>query len=258
MDERHWLKAFDAMRGFTALVILGCGLALAGCASTELPPAEAQAALAANDPLEPMNRKIFDMNEGFDKHVLLPTAQAYVDVVPEPARNSVHNFLENLNLPVTFANDLLQGEFTRAGQTIGRFTVNTTVGIGGLFDIASDWGIPDHSEDFGQTLGTWGVGEGPYLVLPIFGPDPPRDATGQIVDIFLDPTTYIHIRGHIYWSAGREVATAIDLRSRSIDQLDGIERSSVDYYASLRSLYRQHRNNEIRNGKPDPNAMPDF
>ncbi len=246
------------MRGLTALLIVSCALALSGCASTDLPPAQAAAAEAANDPFEPMNRKIFDLNESFDKSVLLPTAQAYVSVVPDQARDSVHNFLENLNLPVTFANDLLQGELDRAGQTVGRFTVNTTIGIGGLFDVASRWDIPDHTEDFGQTLGVWGVGEGPYLVLPFFGPDPPRDAAGQVVDIFLDPTTYVHINGHIYWSAGREVATAIDLRSRSIAQLDDIERSSVDYYASLRSLYRQHRNNEIRNGKPDVNAMPDF
>ena len=238
--------------------MVACSLALAGCASDRLPPAQAAVAEQANDPFEPMNRFVFGMNNGFDKAVLLPVAQAYVDVVPDPARDSVHNFLENLDLPVTFANDILQGEFTRAGQTAGRFTVNTTIGIGGLIDVASSMGIPDHTEDFGQTLGTWGVGEGPYLVMPFFGPDPPRDIFGQVADIFMDPTTYIHIDGHIYWSAGREMAMAIDLRSRSIDQLDSIERSSVDYYASMRSLYRQHRNNEIRNGKPDVDNLPNF
>ncbi|HEY2069621.1 MAG TPA: VacJ family lipoprotein [Rhizomicrobium sp.] len=246
------------MRGLSALLIVGCVLLLAGCASDREPPAQANVSEAANDPFEPMNRAIFNMNQGFDKAVLLPVAQGYVDVVPEGARDSVHNFLSNLDIPVTFANDVLQGEFTRAGQSVGRFTINTTLGLGGLFDVAARWGIPPHSEDFGQTLGVWGVGEGPYLVLPFFGPDPPRDAGGQIVDIFLDPTTYIQIRGHLYWSAGREVASAMDLRSRSIDDLDSIERSSVDYYASVRSLYRQHRNNEIRNGKPDVNALPDF
>ncbi|HTQ14146.1 MAG TPA: VacJ family lipoprotein [Rhizomicrobium sp.] len=246
------------MRGWTALFLGICGLALGGCASTDLPPAQAAVAEQANDPFEPMNRAVFNMNQGFDRHVLLPVAQAYVDVVPDPARESVHNFLENLDLPVTFANDILQGEFTRAGQTLGRFSVNTTIGIGGLIDVASDFGIPDHSEDFGQTLGTWGVGEGPYLVLPFFGPDPPRDAFGQVADVFMDPTTYIHIRGHIYWSAGRELAEAVDLRSRNIESLESIERSSVDYYASMRSLYRQHRNNEIRNGKPDVQDLPNF
>jgi phospholipid-binding lipoprotein MlaA len=246
------------MRGFFALFVMACGLALSGCASSEEPSAQADVALAANDPLEPMNRKIFDMNEGFDKIILLPVAQAYVDVVPEPARDSVHNFLKNLDLPITFANDLLQGEMERAGQTLGRFTVNTTVGVGGLFDIASDWGIPAHQEDFGLTLGKWGVGEGPYLVVPFFGPDPPRDVAGQVVDIFLDPTTYVHINYQIYWSAAREVSKAIDLRSRRIDQIESIERSSVDYYASLRSLYRQHRNYEIRDGKPDVASLPNF
>ena len=246
------------MRGFAALLMVACSLALAGCASDRLPPAQAAVAEQANDPFEPMNRFVFGLNNGFDKAVLLPVSQAYVDVVPDPARDSVHNFLENLDLPVTFANDILQGEFTRAGQTAGRFTVNTTIGIGGLIDVASSMGIPDHTEDFGQTLGTWGVGEGPYLVMPFFGPDPPRDIFGQVADIFMDPTTYIHIDGHIYWSAGREMAMALDLRSRSIDQLDSIERSSVDYYASMRSLYRQHRNNEIRNGKPDVDSLPNF
>lgn len=246
------------MRGFTALLVVAGSLALAGCASDRLPPAQAAVAEQANDPFEPMNRFVFGMNNGFDKAVLLPVAQAYVDVVPDPARDGVHNFLENLDLPVTFANDLLQGEFDRAGQTLGRFTVNTTIGIGGLIDVASDMGIPDHTEDFGQTLGTWGVGEGPYLVMPFFGPDPPRDIFGQVADIFMDPTTYIHIDGHIYWSAGREMAMAIDLRSRNIENLDSIERSSVDYYASMRSLYRQHRNNEIRNGKPDVDSLPNF
>ena len=244
------------MRGFSALFVVA--LSLAGCASRDEPQAQADVSLAANDPFEPMNRTVFDMNQGFDKTVLLPVAQAYVDVVPGPARDSVHNFLENLDLPITFANDLLQGEIDHAGQTLGRFTVNTTVGVGGLFDIASDWGIPDHQEDFGLTLGKWGVGEGPYLVVPFFGPDPPRDITGQVVDIFLDPTTYVHIREHFYWSAAREVAEAIDLRSRNIDQIESIERSSVDYYASLRSLYRQHRNSEIRDGKPDVANLPNF
>jgi phospholipid-binding lipoprotein MlaA len=251
-------KALDAMRGLAGLLIVASGLLLAGCATSEEPADQAQTSLAANDPFEPMNRTILGLDMQFDKAVLLPTAQVYVDVVPEPARDSVHNFLTNLDEPVTFANDLLQGDVKHAGETLGRFTMNTTVGIGGLFDVATLWGVPDRPQDFGLTLGKWGVGEGPYLVLPFFGPDPPRDAAGQLVDVFLDPTTYIHIDGHIYWSAGREVAEAIDLRSRSIDELDSIERSSVDYYASLRSLYRQHRNSEIRDGKPDVDALPNF
>jgi len=247
------------MRGLVVSVLIAMSaLALSGCASDRLPPDQAKAAEDANDPFEPMNRTVFDMNQGFDKAVLLPTAQVYVDVVPDGARDSVHNFIDNLDQPVYFANNVLQGDFDHAGSTLGRFVINSTIGIGGLFDVASRWDIPNHPEDFGITLGKWGVGEGPYLVVPFFGPDNPRDGTGQIVDIFLDPTTYVHIDGHIYWSAGRELAKAIDLRSRNIDNLDSIERSSVDYYASMRSLYRQLRNNKIRDGKPDVNALPDL
>jgi phospholipid-binding lipoprotein MlaA len=237
------------MRGIASLFVMCAGLLLAGCATDPT---------GANDPYENTNRAVFDFNQKVDKYALEPTARAYVAVVPDPARQGIHNFLLNLDLPVTFANDLLQGEMDRAGDTLGRFTVNSTLGIGGLLDPASDFGIPYHKEDFGQTLGTWGVGEGPYIVLPFLGPDPPRDATGQVVDIFLDPTTYIPIREHFWWSAGRKSLAIIDVRSRNLDTVENIERGSVDYYASVRSLYRQLRNNEIRNGRPDVKNLPDL
>jgi phospholipid-binding lipoprotein MlaA len=226
------------------------GVLLAGCATAD-PSGQ-------NDPYEQTNRAVFDFDQKLDKFVLSPVAGVYVDVLPDPAREGIHNFLLNLDLPVTFANDLLQGEMHRAGETFGRFTINSTLGIGGLLDPATDFGIPYHKEDFGQTLGTWGVGEGPFIVLPLFGPDPPRDAGGQIVDIFLDPTTYIPIREHFWWGAGRQALAIIDTRSRNLDTLQNIERGSVDYYASVRSLYRQMRNNEIRNGRPDVSNLPDL
>jgi phospholipid-binding lipoprotein MlaA len=238
------------MRGLGLLLVMGVGVLLAGCATTD-PSGQ-------NDPYEQTNRAVFDFNQKVDKFVLQPTASAYVAVVPDPAREGIHNFLLNLDLPVTFANDLLQGEMHRAGDTLGRFTINSTLGIGGLFDPASDFGIPAHTEDFGQTLATWGMGEGPYIMLPFLGPDPPRDAAGQVVDVFLDPTTYISLREHIWWSAGRRVVSIIDVRSRNLDTLQNIERGSVDYYASVRSLYRQMRNNEIRNGRPDVSNLPDL
>jgi len=237
------------MRGLGRFFVVCAGLLLAGCATDPT---------GANDPYQDTNRAVFDFNNKVDDYVLAPTARAYVAVVPDPARQGVHNFLLNLDLPVTFANDLLQGEIDRAGDTLGRFTINSTLGIGGLLDPASDFGIPYHKEDFGQTLGTWGVGEGPYIVLPFLGPDPPRDATGQVVDIFLDPTTYIPIREHFWWSAGRRTLAIIDVRSRNLDTVANIERGSVDYYASVRSLYRQLRNNEIRNGQPDVKNLPDL
>lgn len=238
------------MRGFLTAASAGAMLFLAGCANAPDP----------NDPYESYNRQMFDFNQKVDKAVIKPVAQAYVTVVPTPARDGVHNFLVNLDLPVTFANDILQGEIERSSETLARFTLNSTFGIGGLFDVASNtFGIPFHTEDFGQTLAVWGMQEGPYLVLPIAGPDPPRDIAGQVGDIFLDPFTYWpDIPSKFWWSAGRAVLSGIDLRSRNLDSLDALERSSIDFYASVRSLYRQNRNNEIRNGKPDVSNLPNL
>ncbi len=232
------------------LAALVFSVALTACADTE--------SQRENDPLEPMNRAVFDANDALDKAVALPVAKAYVEVVPEFARTGVHNFLSNLDLPVTFANDVLQGEFDQAAHTFARVAINTTVGIGGLVDVASEMDVPEHTEDFGETLAVYGVGEGPYLVLPLFGPSNPRDTVGMIVDVFLDPLTYAKYRNKWLWSNLRIVGGFIDVRSRNIDALDAIERGSIDYYAAMRSLYRQHRENEIRNGKPNSEPLPEF
>jgi len=249
--ERHW--EWWCMRGLRAAVGAGAALLLAGCATAPDPS-------GANDPYEHFNRQVFDFNRSVDRAVIKPVAQAYVAVLPEPARDGIHNALTNLDLPITFANDILQGEVGRGGETLARFTLNSTMGIGGLFDVATtNFHIPFHTEDFGQTLAVWGVGEGPYLVLPIAGPDPPRDVAGQFVDIWLDPWTYWPpIREKFWWNLGRNVVQGIDLRSRNLESLDSIERQSIDFYASIRSLYRQHRNNEIRNGKPDATDLPNL
>lgn len=225
----------------------------AGCTTTKDPEA-----LAQNDPYEPTNRAIFDINMKVDNAVAKPIAKFYNRALPQTARNGVHNLLTNLGKPVTFGNDLLQGEIERAGQTVCRFTVNTTLGVGGLVDVASMIGIPEHDEDFGQTLGTYGVGEGPYLVLPFMGPNPPRDLAGNVVDIFMDPTTYITFHGSDTWYAVRSGVSILDFRARNVETLEQIERSSIDMYGSTRSLYRQYRNSEIRNGKPDTSDTPDF
>ncbi|GAA0574021.1 MlaA family lipoprotein [Rhizomicrobium electricum] len=237
---------------FTIAIV---GVLAAGCAASKDPEAIAQ-----NDPYESTNRSIFDLNTKLDKYFAKPVAQGYNTVVPQFARTGVHNFLATLDKPVTFGNDLLQGEGTRAGETLGRFTVNVTLGVGGLVDVATMIGIPDHSEDFGQTLGVYGVGEGPYLVMPFMGPKPPRDLAGGIVDIFIDPTTYISFHGSDTWYAVRSGVSVLDLRARNIDTLDQIERTSIDLYATTRSLYRQYRNSEIRNGAPDTSDSdtPDF
>ena len=239
------------MKVLRGLGLLAAGLLLTACSTTGGNP-------QANDPYEQTNRDVFNLDVKLDRAVLLPTAQAYNTVVPEVARDGVHNFLLNLNSPVIFANDLLQGEASRGSETLARFVLNSTIGIGGLIDIAAKIGIPYHDEDFGQTLGVWGAQEGPYLVLPFFGPSNPRDLTGNVVDIAFDPNTYISYNYKFYWSLGRGVISVIDLRARNATTLAGIERGSVDYYASVRSLYRQNRANEIANGKQDVNNLPDF
>lgn len=239
------------------LLIAAASTALAGCA-TDQTPAQEQEAQAAGDPWEPMNRQIFAFDRQVDHALLKPTAEAYNAVLPEPARSGVHNFLTNLNLPVVFANDLLQGDFDQAGKTFGRFGLNSTFGIGGLLDWATDADLPYRENDFGLTLASWGVGEGPYLVVPFLGPDTPRDAVGQVGDIFLDPSTYISLRSHFWWSAGKYTLNIVDERARNVDSLEGIERSSVDLYASVRSLYRQHRRAQEHGGKPDVQNLPDL
>jgi phospholipid-binding lipoprotein MlaA len=231
------------MRIFAMIAAVAAGLCLSAC-STPSPNA-----LANNDPYEATNREIFDLNQEIDHWTLRRTAETYVEYVPDPVRNSIHNALINLDLPVTFANDVLQGEPTRAGQTVCRFTLNSTLGVAGLFDVASDFGIPEHSEDFGQTLAIWGVGEGPYLVLPLLGPAPPRDAIGRAADAALDPSNYIRIKRHLMWAVGREYLTLLDLRARNMETFDDIERNSLDFYAATRNLYRQYRGREIRNGR---------
>jgi phospholipid-binding lipoprotein MlaA len=146
----------------------------------------------------------------------------------------------------------------RAGITLVRMGVNSTIGIGGLFDPAAGFGYPRHSEDFGQTLAVYGVPEGPYLFIPILGPSNARDLTGFGVDFAFDPFTWIPLREKTFWMAGRQGLDDLDLRERTIEPLDEIEKSSIDFYASLRSLYHQNRENEIRNGKPEVEQLPNF
>lgn len=211
-----------------------------------------------NDPFEKQNRSMLRTNQWLDRNLVYPSAVAYAAVVPPKARDRVHDFLMNLDLPVTFANDLLQGEFDRAGKSFYRFGVNSTLGVGGLWDVATGFGVPNHYEDFGQTLAVWGVPDGAYLMLPMFGPSNPRDAFGRVADFYLDPFTYVHMKQHIWWQAARTYGSYLDLRARNLQTLTGIERGSLDYYASVRSLYRQSRQKEISNGRVDLNDVPDF
>lgn len=201
----------------------------------------------ANDPLEPFNRAMLDFNLALDKAVLKPVAFVYKEGLPDPIQTNIHNFLENLRGPVIFANDLMQGEWDRAGNTLLRFAMNSTIGLAGINDFATEAGIPKHDEDFGQTTAVWGVDSGPYLVLPIFGPSNPRDGVGMLVDSLIDPFTWT-TPGE--FRLGVTVTRAVDKRARNYDAIDDLEKNSLDLYAAIRSLYRQRRADEIRNGAP--------
>lgn len=238
----------------TAAALAVVGLTSAGCATAPTDPAERAAFEATNDPWEPMNRQIFAFNEAADKYVIRPVAQGYRDVLPEFARNRIKNFLDNLNEPVIFMNNMLQGEGGRAAKTVTRFVVNSTVGIGGFYDVLGANGVAQETGDFGQTMFRWGVPSGPYLVLPILGPSDPRDAIGIYgIDGLADPFNRL-IDGTIYNKPTliyvREGVYGIDLRSRNIETLDQLHRDSLDFYAKMRSVWRQYRDSVLRHGAP--------
>lgn len=237
-----------------ALLAAGCATSQPETGAEDWPSAEGGDAYEAeydNDPLELPNRFIFAFNEMLDFAVFRPVAVTYRFLVPEPVRDSVRNFLRNLSTPVILANDLLQGEFGRAETTATRFAINSTAGLLGLFDVADDMGYAYHDEDFGQTLAVYGMGEGVYLVLPILGPSSIRDGVGLIVDSYLDPLTYVAENNDAEeWLLVRRAVAGIDFRARNIETLDDLKRDSIDFYARIRSLYRQTRANEINNGAP--------
>jgi phospholipid-binding lipoprotein MlaA len=233
------------------IAALAASLGLAGCATND------PQSLAQNDPFEPTNREIFAFSIAVDKAVAQPAARAYRNVVPEPARQGVRNALTNLNAPVVFVNDVLQGEGEKAANTFGRFMVNSTVGLAGLIDVATDFGIPGHANDFGITLGKGGVHEGSYLVVPFIGPKPPRDLLGDGVDTAFDPLTHITWNNSTLYTMIRGGLTVLDKREATLDTVESIERTSIDFYATTRSLYRQNRNAQIR-GDAANEDLPNF
>jgi phospholipid-binding lipoprotein MlaA len=229
-------------------------------------PASEQAQVAqaedagVNDPLEPMNRVILDFNEFINALLLRPIAELYVLMIPDFARDAIQNALKNLRSPVILANDLLQFEMVRAWETTERMVINSTVGLGGMIDVAEKWGIKGHDEDLGQTFAVWGVPEGFYLVLPIFGPSNPRDAIGKFLDSYLDPLSrYADNTDRDEISYTRTLLGGVDEFSRVMVDLEKLKETSVDYYAALRSVVRQKREADIRNGEPQKGApLPDL
>ena len=214
----------------------------------------------SGDPLEPINRFVFEFNDLVYSIVLRPVAEIFRTMVPKIARDGVRNALQNLNAPFVLVNDVFQGEMGRAWNTSRRIVINSTIGVVGLYDAASDiWGIDRHTEDIGQTLGVWGVGEGFYLVLPVLGPSNPRDAIGQVSKSFLDPVSqYLDHIDEKDAILGRVLTVGIDQYARTIDDLDRLKETSIDYYAAVRSIYRQKRKIEIMNRAPVNSPIPDL
>ncbi len=237
-------------RSIRLAMVMAAVLATTACASQKGPHAD--------DPLYGWNKTVFSFNTVVDKAVIEPSARSYRAVVPKPGRDGIRNALNNLKSPLVFGSDVLQGQPKRAGQTLARFVINSTIGVAGLFDIAKRQGIPRHDEDMGQTLGVWGISAGPYLVLPILGPSNFRDMTGMILDIAFDPLTYMRYNGRTLTFLGRASVDGLSVREANLESVDTLRRNSIDEYASEKAAYAQFRANAIANGKIDLNTLPDF
>lgn len=230
------------------LVLVAAGAALVGgCAMNDTGASEVW------DPIETPNRFIFSINRAVDIIAIRPVAVLYRDWMPKPAQRGVHNVLENLGEPVTAINEVVQGDPSRAATTLARFLVNSTIGVVGLFDVASAIGLTKTKEDFGKTVGYYAKVEpengGPYIMLPLAGPSNARDAAGLMADYAVDPFRILTYALNVDWllySGTRYGATVIDTRVRTMYALDDLEKNSVDYYAALRSAYTQQRADLIR------------
>lgn len=243
-------------------LVLAASLSImaAGCASTGgSQTAEIVGGEQINDPMEGMNRGVFAFNEAVDKAVLEPVARGYRYVTPKPVRQSVRNFLRNLKSPLVMGNELLQGDLEGFANASGRLFINTILGVGGLFDVADMGGIPYEPEDFGQTLAVWGVGNGPYIIIPLLGPSTLRDGTGMLVDSFADPVRIYLFNTDREWLHYTRVGVGvIDQREEMLDIVDDLRRNSFDYYAALRSAYYQRRQALVSDMDPDSAAVPEI
>ena len=243
------------LRSLSRLFAVLCfSFLIISCATRPSDPDAAAEYDRVNDPLEPTNRVIFAINEGLNQVLFTPVAKLY-NQLPKGFRKTISNEIEFVSLPADFANALLQGEGEVAKNALKRLFINGTVGFLGMFDPATDMGIPKVNENFGETLAVWGVPEGPYLVLPLLGPTNLRDAIGKVPDSFMDPLSYA------YGSQGSIDTASVTRRgiegeselAEYVDILEDIKRDSLDFYATIRSLQRQRRENTIRDGNaPDP------
>ena len=238
-------------------------IGLAGLAAASLWPA-AQAAAAADpaaqiyDPWEHANRALYRFNDGLDRAILRPAALGYKRAVARPIRAGVRNVLNNIDTPNTLVNDLLQGRVVLGGQSAARFVINSTVGVAGIFDVASPLGIPAHDADFGQTLGRWGLPPGPFLYVPVFGPTDLRDGAGRIVDGFASILS-LHDLHLTFWDrTGVEVVDGVDSRLALDSTLEEVKHTATDPYATERSAYLQYRRSRVVDPKQAVDQLPSF
>ncbi|EIC22402.1 MlaA family lipoprotein [Thiorhodovibrio frisius] len=220
----------------------------AGCAS--VPPEYRD----PRDPWQPYNRAMFKFNTDFDNAFIKPTAEAYQAITPEPVNRSVTNFFGNVADLTSAVNNLLQFKLSRTGSDISRVLVNTTVGVLGLFDVATNVGIPSYKEDFGQTLGYWGFANGPYFIMPIIGPSTVRDTFGFAGDVVIDPCFSVN-RDEIYW--GFIGLRVIDKRAGLLTAGEIFEEAAIDRYSFVRDAYLQKRDNDVHDGDPADDAIDD-
>lgn len=257
------------MRGLVSVLALTACLAVPTLASAQEAAPAPEPAPAVNaaegDPWYGFNRSMFSVHQAVDGAVLEPAARGYRAITPRPVRSGVLNFLRNLRSPVIFANDVLQGEVGRAGNTAGRFAINTTIGIAGIFDPATSMGLERHDEDFGQTLAVWGVPSGPYVFVPVLGPTTVRDGAGRFVDIALDPLTWADFDDVDTVRTSRTIISGIAQREVLIEQIDSFEAQAGDdenaeerLYVTYRSAYEVSREAAIQNGRADVQDLPDF
>ncbi len=234
-------------------------LAPVGVAPVGLTTAGGDTPGGIHDPIEGWNRGVYGFNKGLDRAIVRPAAMGYRRAVPREAREGVHNVLANLGSPVIFLNDVMQVQPHPAGETAVRFAVNTTVGVLGVFDVASQMGIYRHRADFGQTLGRYGVGAGPYVYLPVFGPSSVRDAVGLVINTAMDPLNYARFDGDLAVKLTVIGTNALDTRVRLDKDLKDLDRSATDPYAATRSVWIQNRRAFIRGDRPeDVQDLPDF
>ncbi|MBI2508785.1 MAG: VacJ family lipoprotein [Betaproteobacteria bacterium] len=232
-------RPYSRLRALVLFGLVSFSLALGGCASTGNP----------RDPLEPVNRGIHHFNDGVDHLFIKPVAEVYRGVLPQFARTGISNFFANIGDVIVALNNLLQGKLLQAASDVGRIAVNTTAGLLGVLDVATEIGLEKHNEDFGQTLGYWSIGNGPYLVLPILGPSTLRDAVGLAADYAANPLTYVDP------NRARNALYGLFFVSRRAELLETsriLETAALDPYEFLRDAYLQRRRNLVHDGSPPP------